>query len=135
MILNTKQYFFLVDKWFEGKNAFSFSCYMPAFCCIAILKMMIQIYRNKMQKAYLHLQCYKKLLLIHVGFTLVYFTFHYIGFAKITLFQTSVYTGLDEVLKKYHPKCLSVRDAVTCKSYSGTQQSESILKLPRILCF
>ena len=70
-----------------------------------------------------------------MGFTLVYFTFHYIGFAKITLFQTSVCTRLNEVLKKYHPKCLSVRDAVTCKSYSRTLQSESILKLPRILCF
>ena len=60
-----------------------------------------------------------------MGFTLVYFTFHYIGFAKITLFQTSVCTGLDQVLLKYHPKCLSVRDAVTCKSYPRTLQLEN----------
>ena len=88
-----------------------------------------------MQKAFKHLQCCKILLLIHMGFTLVYFTFHYIGFAKITLFQTSVCTGLDQALLKYHPKCLSVRDAVSCKSYSRTLQSESILKSARILCF
>ena len=56
-------------------------------------------------------------------------------FAKIVLHQTSLCTGLDKVLKKYHPKCSSVRNAVTYKSVSKTLQSESILKLARILCF
>ena len=73
------------------------------------------------------MQCHKILLLIHLAFTLLYFTFHYICFSKIALNQTSLCTGLDQVFKKYHPKCLSVRDAVTCKSYSKTLQSESIL--------
>ena len=50
--------------------------------------------------------------LIHLTFTSVYFTFHYMCFAKIVFHQRSLCTGLDKVLKKYHPKCLSVRDKI-----------------------
>ena len=35
----------------------------------------------------------------------------------------------------YQPKCLSIRDALTSKSYSKALTSKSILKLLTILCF
>ena len=56
-------------------------------------------------------------------------------FAKTALNQTYPCMWFVQVLKKYQTKCLSVRDAVTSKSYSKTLTSESILKLLRILCF
>ena len=45
--------------------------------------------------------------LMHVVFNLVYFTFHYRGFSKITLHQTYMFTGLDQVFKKYEIDLLS----------------------------
>ena len=79
------------------------------------------------------MQCYKILLLIHLVFTLTTL-WHFTTCALQKMYSIKHQcSGCDKVLKKYHPKCLSVCDVWHVDS--KTLQSESILKLTRILCF